>query len=376
MINAKLKTESLTVGYNGVPLISDINIAVKKGEILTLIGPNGSGKSTILKSITRHLAAISGTVFIDGKNLRLMSGKEMSVKMSVVLTERVRPDLTTCRDLVSAGRYPYTGGLGLLNDHDRDVVEKSLGRVNALDIADKYVTEISDGQRQRILLARAICQEPEIIVLDEPTSFLDIKHKIELLEILSDMAKKEKIAVVMSLHEIDLAERISDRIACVKGDRISVCGTPEEIFSDANIADLYGLDNGYFNALLGCIELYRQTGGDQYFVIGGNGTGIPFYRSLRKKGIPFAAGILQENDIDTAVARPLAQKLICSEAFMPVTDAVIEDAKKTVDASVAVIDCGCPAGDYNRANAELLEYARSCGKKIYRSISELPEVET
>ena len=308
-MNDKLRIDSLTVGYNGKPLISGIDIAVKRGEIVTLIGPNGSGKSTILKSITRHLATIAGTVYIDGKDMKLMTGKELSVQMSVVLTERVRPDLTTCRDLVSAGRYPYTGGLGLLSAHDREVVEKSLERVNALEIADKYVTEISDGQRQRVLLARAICQEPEIIVLDEPTSFLDIKHKIELLEILSNMAKKEKIAVVMSLHEIDLAERISDKIVCVKGDRISAYGPPEEIFSDRNIADLYGLENGYFNALLGCIELYRQTGGEQYFVIGGNGTGIPFYRALRKKGIPFTAGILQGNDLDVSVARPLAQKL-------------------------------------------------------------------
>ncbi len=372
----KLKTESLTVGYNGVPLISDIALSVKKGEILTLIGPNGAGKSTILKTLTKHLAAVAGTVYIDGKDLKLMSGREMSLKMSVVLTERVRPDLTTCRELVSAGRYPYTGGLGLLSEHDRQVVERSLERVNALDIADRYVTEISDGQRQRILLARAICQEPEIIVLDEPTSFLDVKHKIELLEILSDMSRKEKITVVMSLHEIDLAERISDRIACVKGDRISACGTPDEIFTDKNISDLYDLEDGYYNALLGCIELRRQTGDNAYFVIGGNGTGILFYRSLRKNGIPFAAGILQGNDIDVAVARPLAQKIICSEPFSAVAEEQVTEAKRTIDASVAVIDCGCPVGEYNRVNAELLEYARSSGKKILNDLREITEAET
>ena len=301
----KLRLESLAVGYNGKPLISDISLSVAKGEIVTLIGPNGSGKSTILKSITKHLATIAGTVYIDGKNMRLLSGKDIAKKLAVVLTERVRPELMTCREMVAAARYPYTGSFGLLTDHDREVVERSLEIVHALDIADQDVTAISDGQRQRVLLARAICQEPEIIVLDEPTSFLDIRHKIELLEILSDMAKNKGISVVMSLHEIDLAERISDRIVCVKGERIAAYGTPDEIFSDETIAGLYGIENGSFNALLGSVELSAPTGEVRCFVIGGGGFGIPFYRALQKRGIAFAAGILQPNDMDMAVASVL-----------------------------------------------------------------------
>ncbi|MBR4489321.1 ABC transporter ATP-binding protein, partial [bacterium] len=244
----KIKLDSLSVGYSKVPLISDISFSVSKGEILTLIGPNGSGKSTILKSITRHLALIAGTVYIDEKNMKVLSGKEVATKLAVVLTDRVRPELMTCYDMVAAGRYPYTGSFGLLTPHDREIVENSLKKVNAWDIAEKDVTEISDGQRQRVLLARAICQEPEIIVLDEPTSFLDIRHKIELLEILSDMAKNQGITVVLSLHEIDLAERISDKIVFVKGDRISAYGTPEEVFSDDAVKNLYEINHGSFNA--------------------------------------------------------------------------------------------------------------------------------
>ena len=256
----KIKLDSLSVGYSKVPLISDISFSVSKGEILTLIGPNGSGKSTILKSITRHLALIAGTVYIDEKNMKVLSGKEVATKLAVVLTDRVRPELMTCYDMVAAGRYPYTGSFGLLTPHDREIVENSLKKVNAWDIAEKDVTEISDGQRQRVLLARAICQEPEIIVLDEPTSFLDIRHKIELLEILSDMAKNQGITVVLSLHEIDLAERISDKIVFVKGDRISAYGTPEEVFSDDAVKNLYEINHGSFNASLGSVELSAPVG--------------------------------------------------------------------------------------------------------------------
>ena len=371
----KLKLDSLTVGYNGVPLISDITLSLEKGEIVTLIGPNGSGKSTILKSITRHLASIAGTVYIDGRNMRVLSGKEIATKLAVVLTERVRPEMTSCRELVAAGRYPYTGSFGFLTAHDKEVVEYSLSRVHALDIADKDVTAISDGQRQRVLLARAICQEPEIIVLDEPTSFLDIKHKIELLEILSDMAKKQGISVVMSLHEIDLAERISDRIVCVKGDRIAAYGTPDEIFSNETISALYGIETGSFNALLGSVELSAPSGKIRCFVIGGNGSGIPYYRALQKRGVPFAAGIIAENDVDVAVAAPLAAKLICSEAYMPVTKEQTEEAKNVIDGVEYVIDSGCPVGEYNRVNAELLAYAKERKKQIISSIEKIPEAE-
>ena len=136
MKSDKLRLDSLTVGYNGIPLISDISLSLARGEIMTLIGPNGSGKSTILKSITRHLAAISGTVYLYDKNMRLIDGRDIAKRLAVVLTERVRPDIMTCFEFVSAGRYPYTGSFGLLTAHDKEVVKNALEKVNALDIAE------------------------------------------------------------------------------------------------------------------------------------------------------------------------------------------------------------------------------------------------
>jgi len=369
----KLQLDSLTVGYNGIPLISDITLSLAKGEIMTLIGPNGAGKSTILKSITRHLATIAGTVYLDNKNMRLISGSDVAKQLAVVLTERIRPEMMTCFEFVSAGRYPYTGSFGMLTAHDKDVVRGALEKVNALDIAEKDIARISDGQRQRILLARAICQEPEVIVLDEPTSFLDIRHKIELLGILSDMAKKSGISVVMSLHEIDLAQRISDRIVCVKGDKIAAYGTPEEIFSYDTIKSLYDIESGSFNAILGNIELASPYGDIKCFVIGGGGLGIPYYRALQKRGIPFAAGILPGNDIDLAVAAPLAKQVVKTPPFMTASPGDIAEAKRLIDSVGAVIDCGCPAGELNSFNSQLLNYASEKGKTIVKSLAELEE---
>lgn len=367
-------TESLTVGYGGKPLISDISIGVKRGEILTLIGPNGSGKSTILKSITRHLAAISGVVFIDQKSMKEMSNKETATRLSVVLTERVNPEMMTCYDMVATGRYPYTNGFGLLTARDREIVEESLKRVHALDLSDRDFTATSDGQRQRIMLARAICQEPEIIVLDEPTSFLDIRHKIELLGILREMAKVKNITVVMSLHEIDLAYKISDKVMCVKGDYITDFGTPEEIFSGDRINSLYEIEHGSYDVLFGSVELAAAEGEPRVLAVGGNGSGIPFYRILQKLGIPFAAGILFENDMDYRVADVLASQVISEKAFTPVsenTKARAEELLKTVE---YVIDCGCEIGEYNRANGELLKKAEREGKKIIHSLKEAEKV--
>lgn len=137
-----------------------------------------------------------------------MSNKEVSKKLAVVLTERMRPELMTCEDIVATGRYPYTGTLGILSASDKEKVRAAMETVHAWDLKDRDFTAISDGQRQRILLARAICQEPEIIVLDEPTSFLDIRHKLELLTILKKMVLENQLTVIMSLHELDLAQKI------------------------------------------------------------------------------------------------------------------------------------------------------------------------
>ena len=174
----KIRTEHMTVGYRGVPLIRDIEIHVRKGEILSLIGPNGAGKSTILKSIIRQLALIGGTVYLDGRAMRSLSEQTVAQSMSVLMTERVQPELMTCGDVVSTGRYPYTGLMGVLSAADRRKVREAMALVHAEELYDRDFSQISDGQRQRVLLARAICQEPEVIVLDEPTSFLDIRYKL------------------------------------------------------------------------------------------------------------------------------------------------------------------------------------------------------
>ena len=266
-----LNLDHLAVGYHGKALIHGIEIGVQRGEIVTLVGPNGSGKSTILKTITRQLTPVSGNIFLAQekpagqnctdpgmKKLGQFEPGELAREMAVMLTGRLQTELMTCRDVAAMGRYPYTGRLGILLEADEQKVDEALAAVHARHLSDRPFDAVSDGERQRILLARAICQEPEIIILDEPTSYLDIRHKLELLGILHKMSREQEITVVMSLHEIDLAMKISDRIICVKGEEIFACGKPSEILDDETVRRLYDLDPelGRFDARTGSLELF------------------------------------------------------------------------------------------------------------------------
>jgi iron complex transport system ATP-binding protein len=366
-----LNTKNLTVGYKGVPLIENIDMRLNKGEILTLIGPNGSGKSTILKTITKHLKKIGGTVYIDNKNMEDLSYKEVSTRLAVVLTERLKTEMMTCWDLVATGRYPYTNTMGIYSDHDKEQVKNAMERVDAYGLKDRSFEAISDGQRQRILLARAICQEPDIIVLDEPTSFLDVKHKLELLSILKKMAKEDNITVVMSLHEIDLAQKISDKIMCVKGETIQNYGTPGEIFSQQLVQELYDIKKGSYNVLFGSVELTKPTGEPKVFVVAGGGTGIKHYRELQRKEIPFYAGVLHENDIDCQVAQSIAHKVFAEKSFSRISENRIKEALSVLNNCHYLLYSGVEFGEMNDGNRQLLEKAKLLRIPIVNAVDEL-----
>ena len=356
-----ISTERMTVGYNGKPLIENVEIGVRRGEILTLIGPNGSGKSTILKSMIKELKLIAGTVVLDGSDMAVLKERDVAKKLAIVMTERIKGELMTCWDVAATGRYPYTGRLGLLSKEDRAIVDEAIETVHASDFAEKPFNAISDGQRQRILLARAICQRPEIIVLDEPTSFLDVKHKLELLDILKDMVKTRNVAVIVSLHELDLAEKISDRVVCVANNRIDRCDVPENVFSDDYISALYGIEKGSFHALYGSVELPKIAGEPQVFVIGGGGSGVPVYRALQRAGVPFAAGILPENDLDYPVAKALAAELVSVPAFASIDEQTEAAAKERMLHTGKAFCTLERFGETNAANQRLCEAARDAG---------------
>lgn len=356
------QTKHMTVGYGGVPLIRNVEIALEQGEILTLIGPNGAGKSTILKSIAGQLIPVEGEAGLEGVSLQKMDGHTRSQKMAVVFTDRLKTELMTCKDVVAAGRYPYTGRLGILSKEDWKAVEDAMVLVQVTELAEQDFTRISDGQRQRILLARAICQEPQILLLDEPTSYLDVKYKLEFLATLQKLTRTRKLTVIMSLHELDLAQRISDKVMCIKGDCVQRYGTPDEVFTNGYISELFDIQKGYYEEGTGMVELEAPSGQPQMFVIGGGGNTRNLYHSLQRKGMPFITGILYDNDMDYPTARTLAAEVLTSPAFYPVSEELMAQAKAAIDRCRMVVSPRKQFGVYDSANKQLYEYAISQGK--------------
>ena len=242
------ETQNLAVGY-GAPLLRDIALHAERGKILALIGPNGAGKSTLLKTLAGQLAAQGGAVLLDGQDLTAYTPNARARKLALMLPHTARTELTSCFEVAAAGRYPYTGRLGILSDADRQQVHDALCLVRAEELEDRDFARISDGQRQRVLLARAVCQQPEILLLDEPTSFLDVKGKAELMDILQVLAHEKNVAVIVTLHELELAQRLADAVVCVAPSGVSAVLAPQDAFAQDNICALFGLSTDQYAVL-------------------------------------------------------------------------------------------------------------------------------
>ena len=356
-----LSTEDLSVGYGKTVVVDGIRIRVEAGEILCLIGPNGAGKSTILKTLIRQLRPMEGNVLLEDTPLSDLKERELARKSAAVLTGRIATELITCEEIVAMGRYPYTGMLGILSETDREKVDETIRVVGIEEIRKNDFDCISDGQRQRVLLARALCQEPKLLIMDEPTSFLDIRNKLEFLSILRRLVRERDLAVVMSLHELDLAQKFCDRIVCVGDGKIKAIGSPEEIFEGDVIRELYAVEHGSYDCLFGTAEPERNCSPPRVFVIGGGGSGIPVYRRLQREGIPFAAGVLPENDLDLPVAKALASVVITDRANEPVSAARAEEALAVMKTCETVCCTTEQFGVVNLENRRLLEYAEEHG---------------
>ena len=258
-----LEFKNLSVGYDQAPLQKPFSLKIERGEIFTLIGPNGSGKSTLLKTLIKELSPVQGSVFFDGKNLNSLSLKDLAKEVSALLTVPVKPELMTCRDVVSSGRYPFTGPFALLKEDDEKKIDESIALVQAQDYAHKDFMKVSDGQKQRIMFARALCQNPRLLVLDEPTSFLDIKWRLELLKILESLSG-QGVTVIASMHEIDLALKISHRILCIGKGKISELSRNEAECKN-QICALYNLSEEDYGETLyaGLVKKFCERQGEK-----------------------------------------------------------------------------------------------------------------
>lgn len=357
------KLKQLDVGYGNSVIVGNVEIELQHGQILCLMGPNGSGKSTIIKTITQHIKKLGGKVFIGEEDIEKLSNIEQAKKMSVVLTDRINPHLMTAEEIVATGRYPHTNKFGKMTEADYIAVDDAIKIVDGEVLKHKEFLSLSDGEKQRIMIARAICQEADLIILDEPTSFLDIRYKIDLLGILRTLARKKNKIIILSLHELDLIPKIADKIILILDKDNYLYGTPEEIISDTSIRKAFDIKNGSYNTLLGNIELARRDTSSKIFVVGGEGKGIPVYRLLNKYEINFNSGILFENDLDTPIAKALSTNHLTQNSFETINDKIFDEAKLVIEKSEIIIDCGASFNGINSRNLDLIKYAEELNKK-------------
>ncbi len=360
-----LELRGLLAGYGERRVVGPIDLGLQRGEFVCLLGPNGAGKTTILRTISAHIPALGGEIFLNGKALQGYTRGELARLMAVVLTDRVSPPLFTAFEFVSLGRYPYTGLLGRLKAQDRQAVEEALAAVNGHELRDRVFSRLSDGERQKVLLARALCQEPKLLLLDEPTAHLDLKHRVEVMSILRRLCMEKGITILCSMHDVDLAAKVADKVVLVRSGRIVSSGPPEKALTPVSVARLYDFDSAVFSLELGTIELKGQVVGPRVFVVAGRGRGCPVYRALARKGFGITTGVLFENDMDHHVAKTLGATVIGQEAAEKVCQTSLSRALEGLERCIALfdarpLDMGCYQG-----NQRLVQAAHEMGMKVF-----------
>ena len=226
-----IRFENLTLGYGSRTLIDSLTGEIRRGHLTALVGRNGTGKSTLLRAIAQLGDIASGEIFIDSKELSRISPSEMASKVALVTTDKVRIANLRCRDVVALGRAPYTNWIGRMQEQDNEIVEQSLAAVGMSDYADKTMDRMSDGECQRIMIARALAQQTPIILLDEPTAFLDMPNRYELCTLLRGLAHRENKSILFSTHELDIALELCDSIALIAPPQMHILPTEEMIRS-------------------------------------------------------------------------------------------------------------------------------------------------
>lgn len=260
-----LSTSHLTVGYtNGrraTTVLADINITLQPGELTCLIGPNGAGKSTLMRTLAGMQNGLAGQVQLGNEQIGQIPAQRLAKQLAVVLTERVDVGNLSSYALVALGRHPYTDWRGQLSAQDEAVVRNALTTVGAVPLAARPVNELSDGERQKVMIARALAQEPQVLLLDEPTAFLDLPRRVEIMQLLHRLAREEGCAILLSTHDLELALRLADRLWLMPVGGPLAVGLPEELALNGALAATFRSEGVEFDSRLGSFKVQRQNCG-------------------------------------------------------------------------------------------------------------------
>lgn len=237
-----ISTKNLNISYGNLDIVKDLNLDIPKGKITTIIGSNGCGKSTILKTIARIIQAKSGDIFVNNINIKEQSPKDLAKVMAVLPQSPQAPSGLTVEELIAYGRFPHQKGFGKMRKEDEDIVTWALKSTGIEEFRDRPIEALSGGQRQRAWIAMALAQQTEILILDEPTTYLDLAHQLEILKLLEELNKKQGTTIVMVIHELNNAARFADHMIGVKKGQVVCQGTAHEVMTKENLKELFNID--------------------------------------------------------------------------------------------------------------------------------------
>lgn len=235
--------DSISIRYEQKSVINNFSFSVKEGEVVSIIGPNGSGKSTLLKAVSRLIPYHTGTVELEGVNLKAMSAKQVARKMCMLSQKNQAPSDMTVIDLVSYGRYPHKKWFEKLNNEDMEIVHWALEKTHLIEYKDRRVVSLSGGESQRAWIAMALVQRPKVMLLDEPTTYLDISHQHEVLELVRELNQDMGMTIIMVLHDLNQASTYSDNIVVVKSGEKAMYGSPNQVMTTDMIRHVYRMDS-------------------------------------------------------------------------------------------------------------------------------------
>ena len=241
-MTSRLHAQDVTVGYGGAPVVHDLTVEIPDGQVTTIVGPNGCGKSTLLRTLARLLAPTSGRVVLDGTPITSLGTRDIATRLSLLPQSPVAPEGLLVRDLVGRGRHPHQRWFAQWSHQDEEVVEAALAMTDTTDLRDRPLDQLSGGQRQRAWIAMTLAQDTDLMLLDEPTTYLDLAHQVEVLELVCRLNRERSRTVAMVLHDLNLAARYSDLVVVMYEGRIVTQGTPADVFTAGLILDVFSLE--------------------------------------------------------------------------------------------------------------------------------------
>ena len=370
--NPVLHVQGITFGYERQPLLYNVHMKVGQGEMVGLLGPNGSGKTTLLRLMSGVLRPQQGTVLLDGRDLQAWGRRGVARRVAVVPQELHMPFAFTVEQMVTMGRTPYLNLLGTLTPADRQAVRQALQSVDIEGLAERVFNELSGGERQRVLLAMALAQQPSLLLLDEPTSHLDIKYQIEVLELARRLNRDLGVTVIAAMHDLNLAARYFPRLILFQRG-IVADAAPAEALEPHLLQRVYGV-NVQVGILRGAQHLSILPPGSEpsegsqeqtetqprVHVLAGGGSGALLMRALADARIPFSVGALNIGDSDYALALRLAQEVIGEQPYSPVSPAVLARVHSRLTSVAALVICPAHIG---AGNLPLLEEACDAARR-------------